>query len=114
MDSACKREKKAAYREREVVGGIYAIRNTASGKLLLQSTADMAGSRNRFAFSQQTGSCVSMKLQRDWAVYGKAAFVWEILEELVKKETQTEGEFSEDLRALKALWEEKFDPAVLY
>jgi len=109
-----RKESLERYKEREVTGGLYAIRNTANNKLLLGVSADLRGSGNRFEFSRQTGSCVEIKLQSDWDKYGGAGFVFEVLEELKRGDTQTTKEFKEDLDLLKALWLEKLADGDFY
>jgi len=104
----------AEYKERKVTGGIYAIKNSVTGKLLLLSTCDLQGSQNRFLFSQKTGSCINIKLQDDYSKYGADAFVFEVLEDLEKKETQTAKEFTEDMKILLELWTEKLKDSMLY
>jgi hypothetical protein len=86
---------------------VFVIRNTLTDKLLLDATADLQGSKNRFAFAQQTGSCTDLKLQGDWAKQGASAFALEVLEELAKSETQTDAEFAADIKCLKEMWAEK-------
>jgi hypothetical protein len=102
-----KKELKAQYKERKVIGGVFVIMNIATEKLLLDSTTDLQGSKNRFAFALQTGNCTDLKLQGDWARQGASAFVLEVLEELAKTETQTETEFSADIKCPKEMWAEK-------
>ena len=109
-----KKELQARYREREIVGGIYAIRNTLSNKILLEATSDLQGRRNRFEFSQKTGSCIHLKLQNDWNTQGGGEFVFEVLEELVKGDTQTEKAFKADIDVLKEMWLEKLSDNDLY
>jgi hypothetical protein len=96
------------------LGGVYAITNTVTGKKLVEATQSLAGSRNRFEFSQTTGSAVSLKLQRDWNTYGPEGFTFEVLEELERGATQTTREFATDLKTLKEIWLEKGHPAELY
>ena len=102
-----KKELRAQYREREIVGCVYIVRNTRNNRLLLESAADVSSTRNRFEFSQTTGSCVSMKLQKDWAEHGSGAFAFEVLEELKKGEAQTDAQFKADLELLREMWREK-------
>ena len=109
-----KKEQVASYKERKITGGVYAIRNTRSGRLLLGATNDLQGSKNRFAFAQTTGSCVDMKLQSDWKAQGGGIFAFDPLEELTKGETQTAEEFKADIEVLRRMWAEKLAGKDLY
>jgi len=109
-----KKEMISEYKGRAVTGGAYAVRNTGSGKLFVDVTADLQGSRNRFDFSKQTGTCVYLKLQNDWKAQGGEVFAFEVLEELQKGETQSAAEFKADLDALKDLWLEKLADKEMY
>lgn len=102
-----RRELKSQYKERKKTGGVFVIRNMATGRALLLAAADLQGSKNRFEFAQKTGSCIDLKLQKDWAEQGGGAFAFEVLEELEKGETQTDAEFREDIAVLKEIWQEK-------
>lgn len=114
MDRQNRRELIAAYKERKVCGGVFGIRNTVTGKILLLSTTDLQGCENRFRFSQMTGSCTYSKVQKDWAQYGGQAFCFELYEALEKKETQTDRQFREDIDTLYGLWLEKLQGQALY
>ena len=72
------------------------------------------GSKGKFEFSQMTDCCNWHKLSADWKACGRDAFVFEVLDELTQKETQTPEEFRADLAALGELWAEKLDPALAY
>jgi hypothetical protein len=48
-----------------------------------------------------------MRLQEDWKKWGADSFVFEILEEYEKKDSQTMEEFQSDISVLKDLWAEK-------
>jgi hypothetical protein len=99
---------------REMIGGICAIKNTITGKVLIESSLDISGSRNRYEFCKKTGSAVSLKLQTDWAAFGADAFAFEVLEELKKSENQTTEEFSADIKLLKEICLERFKSDELY
>jgi hypothetical protein len=109
-----KKELQAQYKEREVIGGIYVIRNILNNRLLLGATVELRGNKNRFDFSQKTGSCVELKLQSDWAQQGGGQFVFEIMEELRKGDTQTMEEFKVDVDLLKEMWFEKLSGSDFY
>jgi len=109
-----RRELKARYLDREVVGGVFLIQNKVTGRSLLDSSLDIKGSKNRFEFAQSTGSCVIPRLQSDWDEHGGSSFVFKVLELLTKSGTQTKEEFKADIVALKEMWYEKLDPKNLY
>jgi hypothetical protein len=105
--NATRKELKQRYEQRKIVGGVYLIKNTQSGKSLLEAATDLRGSRNRFDFAQKTGSCVDMRIQQEWKKWGADAFVFEVLEEHEKGNSQTMEEFQSDISVLKDLWGEK-------
>jgi hypothetical protein len=113
-DNVSRRELTQQYKERKVLGGVYIIRNTVNNKLLINTTSDLQGSKNRFEFAQKTGSCIDLKLQKDWDIQKGAGFVFEVLEELEKGSTQTEPEFKADIKLLKEIWLEKLAAEIFY
>ena len=113
-DTSTKKELQSQYKEREITGGVYIIRNTIKNKILCEIAVEMNNTRNRFEFSRKTGSCVSMKLQKDWTEQGSNQFVFEVLEELKKGDTQTDAEFKADLELLKEMWLEKLSGEEMY
>ena len=113
-NSKSKKELQAQYREREIIGGVCAIRNTQNNKILLEATVNLHSSKNRFEFSQKTGSCVYLKLQNDWNEQGGDTFVFEILEELKKSDTQSERDFKADVDLLLEIWRDKLLGTVFY
>ena len=113
-DNQTKKELLSQYRQREVIGGVYAIRNTLNDKILLKADTNLQGSKNRFDFSQKTGSCIDLKLQNDWNKQGGGQFVFEVLEELKKGETQTAVDFKADIGVLLELCLDKLSGKDLY
>lgn len=109
-----KRELTSAYKQKPEEGGVFLIRNTITGKVLLDATPNLAGQRNRFEFAKATKSCIHKKLEKDWKEYGTDAFEFEVLEELKQTESQTSGEFAEDIKTLKEIWEEKTEETGRY
>ena len=114
MDKPTKKEMQAQYKEREIVGGVYAVKNTAKNKLLIDAATDLSGAKNRFDFSMNTGSCVHPKLQNDWKEQNGKQFVFEVLEELKKGDTQSPAAFKADMEVLKQMWLEKSSGEELY
>ena len=114
MTDAQKKELIQSYKQRPLTGGVCIIRNSANGRYLLEAQTNPAGSKSRFEFAQMTKTCVHMKLQADWKIFGNEVFTFELLEQIEQKETQTPEEFREELQVLGDLWREKFDPALAY
>ncbi len=104
----------AEYKNRVVTGGVYAVRNSQTGRALVVGDADTKGAENRYAFAKQTGGCFHPRLQKDLERYGKDVFSFEVLEEMKKRPDQSDADFAADVKTLEALWREKFDPQTLY
>jgi len=113
-ENRTKKDMQSEYKEREIIGGVFAIKNTQSGKMLLDAAVDLQSSKNRFEFAKKSGSCINMKLQADWNACGGECFAFEVLEELKKGETQTQAEFNADIKLLKKMWLEKSAKEDLY
>jgi len=109
-----KKELQAQYKEREVIGGVYVIRNTLHNKLLLDAAVDLHGSKSRFDFAIKTGSCIHPKLQNDWLAQKGRQFEFEILDELKKGDIQTNKEFKADIDLMKEMWLEKLSAENFY
>ena len=114
MDKPTKKEMQIQYKERKVIGGAYAIKNTAKNTMLIDASSDVAGAENRFNFSVSTGSCVHPQLQNDWKEQNGKQFVFEVLEELEKGAAQSPAEFKADIEVLKQMWLEKLSGENLY
>ncbi len=111
MDKSAKKLLQKQYNERRVKGGVYAIENLDNRKLLLLCTTDMPGSLNRFEFAVQAGGCVHPKLMAEWS---KGRFAIKVVEELEKKQDQTDREFEQEIQALYEITRESYPPSQLY
>lgn len=114
MDKQSRKEITDAYKNRRAVGGVFAVRNSANGKSLVQYAVDINGSKNRFEFSQATGGCAYKPLETDFKKYGNSVFTFEILEQIEQKEGQTAEEFAEEIKALYGILVENMDKEELY
>jgi len=113
MNNEERKKLKEQYATRRVTGGVYAVRHIQNGKRLLFSTTDMPGSINRFNFAQQIGGCIHPKLRGEWGKNG-SSFAFEVIEELEKKDIQSDSEFKQDVDALFDMTREKYTPDQLY
>ena len=90
--------------------GVYGIRNTASGKTFLGSSANVPGILNRQRFQLENGSHPDKELQADWSKLGPGSFTFETLD-LLTPSDDPGYDPTNDLKALKAMWLEKLAEA---
>ncbi|MDC2865826.1 MULTISPECIES: GIY-YIG nuclease family protein [unclassified Bacillus (in: firmicutes)] len=103
-----KKELKQLYKETEIEGGIYCIRNIKNEKVYVESTRNFKTMSGRRLLLNM-GSHTNKALQDDWKEYGADVFEFEILEVLKKKETGYFNE-KEELKKLEEKWLEKLQP----
>ena len=99
-----------AYRETRRPMGVYQVRNTRDGRVLVGRTVDLPSILNRERTQLQFGGHRNAELQRDWNVLGPDAFAFEVLDTLAVPDDQPGFDPTDDLRMLEALWLEKLEP----
>ncbi|AKG52974.1 hypothetical protein DGWBC_0287 [Dehalogenimonas sp. WBC-2] len=102
------------YKQRKITGGVFKVTNTATGRYLLDSAADIQARQNAFNFSVSTNNAFDYKMRKDWQEFGSAVFKFEVLDSIDKKESQSQEQFVEDLKTLEQIWVEKLDRALRY
>jgi hypothetical protein len=105
LDNKEKRKETARkYITRKQTGGVFIVKCKNTENHIIDVTNDLSQAKNRFDFSIKTDLCYSPQFKEDWKMYGKESFVFEILEQLEKGETQTDDEFRTDLNLLFDMW----------
>lgn len=100
-----RRRAKQAYKEQASRGGLYRIKNTATGwESVLLATVNLAGQKNKLHFAQKTGTVFTGIPEEAWKSQPCEAFAFVEVEALEQKPDQTVKEFREDLAALLELW----------
>lgn len=104
-----RRELRTAYEQRSPEAGIYALRNTIDGRILISSSPDLGSVRNRFDFAQSTNSIGALdgRVAADARRIGVAAFALEILDLLSAEPDTPPDRLAVDLAQLEALWRAK-------
>jgi hypothetical protein len=97
------------YKETRRPMGIYCIRNTVNGKLLVGKSNDLPAILNRQRGQLRLGSHPNPALQIDLVEYGAEAFEVEVLDTLEVLD-QADYEPSADLRTLEQMWLDKLSP----
>jgi hypothetical protein len=80
------KELKEQYKQMKLPMGIFQVRNTVNGKILVESSINLNTIWNRYRLELGFGSHPNQALQQDWNAHGEAAFVFEVLSELAPEE----------------------------
>ncbi|MBR0599103.1 GIY-YIG nuclease family protein [Sinanaerobacter chloroacetimidivorans] len=109
-----KKEIISEYKQKKTTGGVYKITNMANGRYLLKAEVDLQSFQNRYNFNQRVKGCLHPKMQGDYNQYGSEVFSLEFLEEVEKKEDESNMGFKDRLKRLEEAWAAKFDPDKAY
>lgn len=104
-----KKEIKREYKERQKPAGVFQVKNTANGKVLLGSSLNLEGSLNKHRFMLMSGSHRNKALQQDWDEAGPDVFAFEILE-YVKVTDDPGFNLNDELTLLEQIWLEELQP----
>lgn len=104
-----RQELKRAYKERKIPAGVFQVKNTANGKVLLGSSLNLEGPLNSHKFMLTIGKHRNEALQNEWNQYGPDKFVFEILE-VVKVKDDPDFNLRDELTLLEQIWLEKLQP----
>lgn len=104
-----KKDLKQAYKEREKQAGVFQVKNTVNGKILLGSSLNLDGPLNRHKFMLTIGGHRNQALQQEWNEYGPDKFVFEILE-VVQVKDESNFKLDEELKLLEEIWLEELQP----
>jgi hypothetical protein len=85
--------------------GIYAIRDRASGHLLLGASRNVHASLNRVRFELRMGKHADRVLQAEWNRGGEYGLAFEVLE-LLKEREDAHFDYAGELKALEQIHRE--------
>jgi hypothetical protein len=104
-----RKEIKREYKERKKPAGVFQVKNTVNGKVLLGSILNLEGPLNGHRFMLTIGRHRNPALQKEWDEYGPNKFVFEILE-VVKVKDDPNFNLDDELTLLEQMWIEKVQP----
>ncbi len=104
-----KQELKREYKERKKPAGVFQVKDTVNGKVLLGSSLNLEGPLNSHKFMLSIGRHRNEALQKDWDAHGPDKFVFEILE-TVKVKDDPDFNVEDELTLLEQIWLEKLQP----
>jgi hypothetical protein len=107
-DRARRRELRAQSLAAPPRAGVYIIRNSATGRILLGSTTNLESVRNKLEFGRSTGlaGVLDHRLRRDADEDGIDAFTFEVVEALDVTPDMTPAGLRAELDTLEALCRE--------
>jgi len=97
------------YKERAKPSGVFQVKNTVNGKVLLGSSLNLEGSLNKHRFMLRIGSHTNKELQKAWTEFGPDGFLFEVLE-VVKIQDGPNFNLKDELTLLEQIWLEKLQP----
>lgn len=107
MKGAVRKAAVAAYKERKVVGGVYAVRCAPTGQCWVGRTPDLSAVQNRLWFTLRHGGFPHRVVQAAWRDYGAEAFTFEEVERFDDEELADLGD--RGLKERLAHWRRTLD-----
>ena len=103
MKIKSKKNIKRDYKERAKPAGVFQVKNTVNGKVLLGSSLKLEGPLNGHKFILKIGAHRDKVLQQEWNKYAADKFVFEILE-AVKVKDDPNFNLGDELTLLEQIW----------
>ena len=97
------------YKETRRPMGIYCIRNTVNGKMLVGKSTDLPAILNRQRTQLRSGTHPNPALKKDLIEYGVEAFEVDVLD-TIEVPNQADYDPAADLRTLEQMWLDKLSP----
>jgi DNA-binding HxlR family transcriptional regulator len=97
------------YKEAPRQAGVFQVKNTVNGKILLGSSKNLHGPLNKHRFLLSIGRHWIKTMQEDWDRLGPDAFVFEVLE-VLKQKNDPAFNLEDELALLEQIWIEKVQP----
>jgi hypothetical protein len=104
-----RRELGEVYRLRITEAGVYMLRNSVTGKILIASSRDLASVRNKIESGRSTksASVLDHRMAADARTYGMESVELVVLDVIDLRPEMTLAEVAADLASLEAYWREK-------
>ena len=84
--------------------GIWAVRNTVTGRVWLGASTNVEGMLNRIRFQLKRGAHREASLAQAWAQHGPEAFSFEVLDR-VKQRDDPDFDYAAELQTMLQLWQ---------
>ena len=104
-----RKELTRAYKETAKPLGIFQVRNTINGRVLIGSSVDVPSRLNRERAQLALGTHSNKELQSEWRTFGAEAFDFTTLDTLEPRDDPDDDPRA-DLAALEHMWIDKLEP----
>lgn len=104
-----KKKLKEQYKNMIPPKGVFIIKNNKNNKIFMGSSLNLKSIDFKNFMMLDSGLHFNSELQKDWNIFGKDSFSFEILELLDIKD-DTEYNYDEDLKILEMIWFDKLKP----
>ena len=104
-----KKELKKQYKQTAQPMGVFQIRNSVNGKIFIGKSKNLKSALNSNMFQLETGTHMNKSLQKDFKLFGKKCFLFDVLDYLEPKEDK-KYDYTDDLKVLEEMWLEKLQP----
>lgn len=104
-----RKELKEEYRQMKFKIGVFQIRNILNGKIFIGSSLDLFAIWHAQKLQLDAGMHSNEELQKDWKLYGRDFFSYEILEE-IKQSNEMTSDFRKEVNTLEELMIEELQP----
>ena len=104
-----RKELKEEYKQMKHKMGVFQIKNSVNGKVLIGSSPDLQAIWNRQKLQLDIGMHPNSNLQNDWKEYGPEKFIYEIIEE-VKQSEDKSADYKKEIKRLEELYIKELQP----
>lgn len=93
------------YKDNPPPCGVYAIRCAAAGIVFVQGGMNVHGAIHRNRFELRMGTHSNRRLQQAWKTHGEAAFGFDVIDIVKRREDAPHADLRPQLAELIALWQ---------
>jgi hypothetical protein len=108
LDPKRKKELTMQYKQTKPPMGLFMIRSKTNNKYYLEGTQDLRGKMNGALVRLSGGMHPNRELQKEWSELGRDNFTAEILETLEYDKDESKTDYTDDLKLMQMICEEKF------
>src|SRR3954468_9839660 len=101
---------KADYNQIKFRIGVFQLRNTVNGKILVGSSVNLDAIWNRIRMELKFGGHRNAGLQNEWKEFGEDVFKFEILSEIEQKDGEQQSDYNWQVKKLEAMFIDELQP----